>query len=106
LLIGVLTDLVAILEKDPTCRWTSHFQYALDDARQLHSRGATPDELKRLSGFLLQVYGGAGSFGDYGPGIPDPQTGILNPIPGAERFDALSSRLMVLAVDLRAGKRS
>jgi hypothetical protein len=104
MLIDALQDLVQILEKDPNGRWTSHFRNVLDEARDLQTRSATPEELGCLSISILYVFGGAGSFGDYVPGVYDATTGVLAPLPGTERLEEASSRVAALAVDLRGQK--
>jgi hypothetical protein len=66
-LIQSLEELVTILRGDPSCSWTSGFETHLSDAQRLQSIDFTQDDLSLLSGSIMSVFGGMGSFNDYVP---------------------------------------
>lgn len=100
-----LERLVAVLRLDPTCRWRAHFESCLERAHDLLEWGYSQDDLDGLSVSVMHVFGGAGSFGDYAPGIYDRTTGRFASIPGTEGFEQLSSRVYDQALSLRAVDR-
>jgi hypothetical protein len=61
-----LAALVGMLRLDPRCQWTRHFEACLHRAESL-AGGAPQDELNVLSGSVISVFGGMGSFNDYAP---------------------------------------
>lgn len=96
-----LDRLVEILRLDPRCQWLPHFDSCLQQTRQLLQEGFTQEQLNGLSSSVMHVYGGMGSFNDYGPGIYDSTDGRYSPIPGAGDFEAVSTQVHEQALTLR-----
>lgn len=62
-----LARLCQLLNLDPNCRWTRHFERFLSETKNLLAEGFCQRELNELSGSVMHVYGGMGSFNDYVP---------------------------------------
>ena len=89
-LISALEGLVEILEQDPSCRWTRHFQSSLQAARDFKRSGFGQSQLNELSGSIRHVFGGSGSFSDYY--APKPQL--------REEFSAVAGEVFESAFSL------
>jgi len=100
-LVTDLSDLMAILALDPQCQWTRHFSECLSTAKWLSSAGASPQQLNQLSGSVMSVFGGMGSFNDYAPVLPAGD-GKFTVISGMETFTEASGRVYDSALALRA----
>lgn len=90
-----LQTLVALLRLDSGCQWTGHFESCLSHARQLASSSPSQDELNALSGSVMHVFGGMGSFNDYAPW----QNGKV--IRGMEALTEAGAAVYESALDLR-----
>ena len=90
-----LVALVEILRLDPRCQWTSHFESCLSGAKLLSAGNPSQDELNELSGSVMYVFGGMGSFNDYAPW----QNGRA--IPGMEALTDTAGRVYQSALVLR-----
>jgi hypothetical protein len=96
-----LAELVSILCLDAACRWLNHFELCLARSREYLQREFNQSELNELSGSVMHVFGGMGSFNDYFPGIFDPATGRCTPIPGTENFETVTGQVYDRALALR-----
>ena len=96
-----LDQLVAVLALDPMCDWRRHFEGGLSASRALLTQGFTQQQLNELSGSIMSVYGGAGSFSDYAPVTQAHPGGPFALIPGMESVDTLSGRVYQSALALR-----
>ena len=99
-LVACLVDLERLLLLDPRCQWTRHFSQCLATARLLSSAGASQEQLDQLSGSIMSVYGGMGSFNDYAP-ARSAGDGVLAVIPGMEKLPEVSKRVLDAALSLR-----
>jgi len=90
-----LAALVSILRLDPRCQWTRHFEACLHRVEALAGRVLEQDELNSLSGSVMSVFGGMGSFNDYAPW----QNGRV--IPGMESLTDASGNVYQSALALR-----
>lgn len=99
---AALRELVAILKKDPACKWTNKFKIDLDDCQKVLDTGGSKEDLMALSKSITEVFQGMGSFNDYSPSTYDEKTGQYTLISGTERFEDVSTRVFDLAVGLRA----
>jgi hypothetical protein len=95
-LAGSLEQLVAILRLDPACQWRAHFESSLRQARDFLESGFQQDDLSSFSVSVMSVFGGAGSFNDYAPGIYERVT---------DGFEQVSSRVYDQALSLRVVDR-
>jgi hypothetical protein len=95
-----LSDLTRLLSLDPNCQWSRHFSECLSTAKWLSSAGASQRQLNQLSGSVMSVFGGMGSFNDYAPVRPI-KNGTFSVIPGMESFTEVSGRVYDSAVALR-----
>lgn len=94
-LIMELSALCDLLAHDSRCEWRRHFVSCL---RQAEALAATPHDqpsLNMLSGSVMSVFGGMGSFNDYVPF----KHGRL--IAGMEALDEASGRVYQAALALR-----
>ena len=102
LLITDLREMVALIERDPSCRWIAKFRIDMANAGQLAATSFDQDDLANLSSSIRSVYGGMGSFNDYLPARYDPITGRCVSFPWADQFDRLRTsvfdRALVLVV--------
>ena len=62
-----LAALVKVLSLDPRCKWSRHFSACLHQAQSLSAAAPEQDKLNALSGSVMSVFGGMGSFNDYVP---------------------------------------
>lgn len=90
-----LAALVELLRLDAGCQWTRHFESCLSRARSLRSKVPAQEELNELSGSVMHVFGGMGSFNDYAPW----KNGQV--ICGMETLDAAGSAVYESALALR-----
>jgi hypothetical protein len=95
-LIENLAGLVDILRHDPKCQWTRHFESCLASSKLLAATGVNQSELNELSGSVMHVFGGMGSFNDYAPW----QNGRT--IPGMETLTDVAGNVYQAALALRA----
>jgi len=96
-----LARLVVIVGHDPTCEWRPHFERCLADTRELIASGFSQEQLNALSSSLTHVYGGQGSFNDYGPYIYDSSSGTFRAISGTEDFPEVATHVHDAALALR-----
>ena len=101
LLAEDLTTLVTILRRDPNCQWRTHFESCVDKAHGLLLENVKQNALNDFSMFVTSVYGGMGSFSDYGPVIFDSKNGKAKAIAGTEEFDTTCKRIFKEAKALR-----
>jgi hypothetical protein len=94
-LVDSLDQLVAILQRDPTCTWTRGFEVLLSDAQHLQSTDFEQNDLNLLSGSVMSVFGGMGSFSDY---VPQDAGRVA---PWIREFDEISGRVYEDALNLR-----
>lgn len=94
-LVDALEELVAVLRRDSTCRWTQGFEKLLGDARSLQAAGVSQDELSALSASVMSVFGGMGSFNDYVPYVDG------RVAPWTREFDEVRGRVYEDAINLR-----
>jgi hypothetical protein len=90
-----LTALVLMLRLDSRCQWTRHFEACLHRAESLAAGTPEQDELSTLSGSVMNVFGGMGSFNDYAPwqnGRNIPGMEALSDVSGAVYHSALALR--------------
>lgn len=90
-----LRALVAILRLDADCPWTRHFESCLSRAELLANGDPDQHALDALSGSVMHIFGGMGSFNDYAPW----RSGQV--IPGMETLDAASGAVYDAALELR-----
>lgn len=90
-----LAELVEILRHDPRCQWTRHFEACLAGARSLALGAPSQNEVNELSGSVMHVFGGMGSFNDYAPW----RNGRT--IPGMETLAEASGNVYESALALR-----
>ena len=90
-----LRALVAMLRLDADCPWTRHFKSCLSRAELLANGDPDQHALDALSGSVLHVFGGMGSFNDYAPW----HNGQV--IRGMEALDAASGAVYDAALELR-----
>lgn len=102
LLSNKLQDLVRLLRLDPSGPWAEKFAKDAMVCEHLLEGGATREALLELSSSITSVYRGMTSFNDYSPAEFNQQTGRYLSIPGTENFDALSTEVFNLAIDLRS----
>ena len=100
-LVENLEQRVCILRLDPSCQWRTHFESCLKEGRELLEAGFSQDDLNSFSNSVTHVYGGAGSFDDYAPGIYEQKIGRITIIPGMEAFDEAFDKAYEAAVALR-----
>jgi hypothetical protein len=96
-----LTELVAILELDPSCQWTNGFKSSLAKCEELIQNNYNEDDLRSLSSSVTSVFQGMGSFNDYAPGKYNPITKKYDSIPGTECFERASNEVFNWARQLR-----
>lgn len=94
-LIQSLRRLQQLLLRDPRCLWTRGISSFLQEAEHLRSSGFTQDDLNLLSGSVMGIYAGMGSFSDY---IPQQDGHFL---PWVEEFDRLRGEVHCHALMLR-----
>ena len=94
-LIGHLAALTDLLALDPKCQWRRHFVSCLLEAKSLSTSSPDQQQLNGLSGSVMSVFGGMGSFNDYAPF----QNGRL--IPGMEPLTEISGQVYQSALSLR-----
>jgi len=90
-----LRALIALLRLDPECPWTRHFESCLSRAELLANGAPDQKALNALSGSVMHVFGGMGSFNDYAPW----RHGQV--IRGMEALDAASGAVYDAALELR-----
>ena len=90
-----LAELVEVLRHDPRCQWTHHFESCLASTELLAAGNPTQSEINELSGSVMHVFGGMGSFNDYAPW----QNGRT--IPGMEALTDASGNVYQSAFALR-----
>ncbi|RXR07356.1 DUF6966 domain-containing protein [Pseudoxanthomonas composti] len=90
-----MQTLTKVLSLDGQCQWTAHFERCLSEAEQLGCKGLDQGQLSALSGRVMSVFGGMGSFNDYAPF----RSGRL--IRGMESLDAISGQVYASALSLR-----
>ena len=90
--LGQLTELLAF---DPACQWRHHFLTCLRSAKELSHAAPTQQDLSSLSGSVMSVFGGMGSFNDYAPF----RGGRV--IAGMESLEDISGRVYESALSLR-----
>ncbi|MFT3799765.1 MAG: hypothetical protein QM766_00970 [Burkholderiaceae bacterium] len=90
-----LAELVGILQHDPSCQWTRHFELCLASIELLAAGNPSQSEINELSGSVMHVFGGMGSFNDYAPW----QNGRT--IPGMEALTDASAKVYQSALSLR-----
>jgi hypothetical protein len=100
-LIEALEKLTAILVNDPNCQWIRHFEVSLDKARQLRNNGFVQKDLNFLSGNVMSVFGGMGSFSDYAPIIRSDENGKHSVISGMEDLSHWPNLVHTRALELR-----
>lgn len=93
--------LVDVLQLDPSCPWTRAFESALAVTREYLAEMPDRQAIINLSQSITLVYGGAGSFNDYYPGVFDAGTGKFTRVPGTEAFERLASEVFESAQSLR-----
>ena len=96
-----LSELVGILRLDESCQWLGHFEASLRETNRLIEKGFGSDQLGDLSGSVMYVYAGAGSFNDYFPATFDSASERFIGIPGTENFEQLSKEVYDHALSLR-----
>jgi len=99
-LIVHLLNLEQVLALDPTCQWAGHFSRCLSTAKWLASAGASQDQLNELSGSVMSVFGGMGSFNDYAP-VRSTGDGAFAAISGMEGLTNVSGLVYDSALALR-----
>jgi hypothetical protein len=95
-----LADLVAVLARDPRCRWTAHFAHGLAWCRDLRARreDVAADEIAAFRRWLLGTYrGGAGRFHDYVPVLDTDDPGVWVTAPWDGEVCAARDRLLGIA---------
>jgi hypothetical protein len=90
--LGTLCDLLA---RDSECEWRRHFVSCLHQAEALADNPFDQQSLNLLSGSVMSVFGGMGSFNDYVPF----KHGRL--IAGMDALDEASGRVYEAALALR-----
>lgn len=90
--LGTLCDLLA---RDSECQWRRHFVSCLHQAQALADNPLDQQSLNLLSGSVMSVFGGMGSFNDY---VPFKQGRL---IAGMEALDEASGRVYEAALALR-----
>ncbi|MFL6585626.1 MAG: DUF6966 domain-containing protein [Luteimonas sp.] len=90
-----LGALVAMLRLDWDCPWTRHFESCLSRAEPLAKNAPDQETLNALSGAVMHVFGGMGSFNDYAPW----RNGQC--IRGMEALDTASGAVYDAALELR-----
>lgn len=90
-----LRALLAMLRLDADCPWTRHFESCLSRADLLANETSDQQALDALSGSVMHVFGGMGSFNDYAPW----HNGQV--IRGMEALDAASGAVYDAALELR-----
>ena len=90
-----LAELVDILRRDPRCQWTRHFESCLISAELLAAGNPSQSEINELSGSVMYVFGGMGSFNDYAPW----QNGHV--VPGMETLNETADNVHRSALALR-----
>lgn len=99
-LIAELSLLCDLLARDSECEWRRHFVSCLRQAEALSGTPLDQASLNMLSGSVMSVFGGMGSFNDYVPF----KHGCL--IAGMEALDEASGRVYEAALALRVIKAS
>ena len=94
-LIGHLTALNELLALDSECQWRRHFSSCLREARALALSNPDQSQLNGLSGSVMSVFGGMGSFNDYAPFRQG------RPISGMELLEEASGQVYQSALSLR-----
>lgn len=94
-LIKELSALCDLLARDSECEWRRHFVSCLRQAEALSGTPHDQPSLNMLSGSVMSVFGGMGSFNDYVPF----KHGRL--IAGMETLDDTSGRVYQAALALR-----
>jgi hypothetical protein len=100
-LVAHLAALNDVLALDQRCQWRHHFASCLREARSLSDQ-ISQQKLNELSGSVMSVYGGMGSFNDYVPVIDS--GGSFIPIPGMDSLNEASELVYESALALRAGE--
>ncbi|MEN5426216.1 hypothetical protein ABE522_07585 [Stenotrophomonas pennii] len=90
-----LSALCDLLAHDSECEWRRHFVFCLQQAEALAATPLDQPSLNRLSGSVMSVFGGMGSFNDYVPF----KHGRL--IAGMEALDEASGRVYQAGLALR-----
>ncbi|QSX74967.1 hypothetical protein HIV01_017815 [Lysobacter arenosi] len=96
-----LDQLVAMLSLDPMCGWWKHFESCLCATRELLRLGFSQQQLNELSGSVMCVYGGSGSFNDYAPVTRVGPDGALELVAGMDAVDRLAGKVYRSALALR-----
>ncbi len=99
-LVAHLSALIDVLAFDTQCQWRRHFTSCLSTATSLSSGSPSQQQLNELSGSVMSVFGGMGSFGDYAP-VREVPGGTFSVIPGMETLPDLSGRVYGSALALR-----
>ena len=95
-----LGELVSILALDPLCPWHKHFIACQQEASTLLRDGISQDALNQLSGSVMHVFGGSGSFNDYAP-VTTCQDGTFKAVAGMEGVGELTGNVYDAALALR-----
>jgi hypothetical protein len=95
-----LGELVSILALDPPCQWHKHFIACQQETSTLLRDGFTQDALNQLSGSVMHVFGGSGSFNDYAP-VTTYQDGTFQVVAGMEGVGELAGNVYDAALALR-----
>ncbi|MDG2537748.1 hypothetical protein P5Y53_08760 [Dyella jiangningensis] len=103
-LILDLAEMIALLGKDPSCRWAKKFESDLIAAKSVALSPIDPNAYASLSASIRSVYGGVGSFNDYVAGCYDPDTGRYTPFEWSDRLDQLSTTVFDGALALVASQ--
>jgi len=90
-----------MLRMDGGYRWIAKFESDLRMCSSLIADGFSNEDLAELSNSITYVFQGTGSFNDYAPSVYNEITGRYSAIPGTEEFEAVTSELFDLAVELR-----
>lgn len=99
-LVADLSEMVSLLERDPSCTWTNEFAEDLTKANELIDSHFGKNDLAALSSSIRSAYNGMGSFNDYVPGIYNAATGRCISFPWAGQFDRLSTSVFDRALAL------
>ena len=97
-LVAHLAALNEVLDLDPRCQWHRHFASCLHEARSLTGH-ASQQQLNELSGSVMSVFGGMGSFNDYAP--VRSSGGSFTVIPGMDSLTDVSGLVYESALALR-----